>query len=57
MEERVGMVHCDLVIKGGRVATATDVFEADIGITGETVVAIARSCRPAGSRSTRGARS
>lgn len=36
------MVHCDLVIKGGRVATATDVFEADIGITGETVVAIAK---------------
>ncbi|MEZ5857473.1 MAG: flavin reductase [Geminicoccaceae bacterium] len=40
--ETVGMVHCDLVIKGGRVATATDVLEADIGITGETVVAIAK---------------
>jgi dihydropyrimidinase len=36
------MVHCDLVIKGGLVATEDAVVEADIGITGETVVAIAR---------------
>lgn len=36
------MVHCDLVIKGGKVATATEVFEADIGITGEGIVAIAK---------------
>lgn len=35
------MVHCDLVIKGGKVATATGVFDADIGITGEKIVAIA----------------
>ena len=35
------MVHCDLVIKGGTVATETGVFEADIGITNETIVAIA----------------
>ena len=37
------MSQCDLVIKNARVATATDVFEADIGITGEKVVAIAES--------------
>lgn len=30
----------DLVIRGGTVATATDVMEADIGIRGETIVAI-----------------
>ncbi len=35
------MVHCDLVVRGGRVATAGDVVEADIGITGEKVVALA----------------
>ncbi len=35
------MVHCDLVIKGGLVATETGVFEADIGITNETIVALA----------------
>ena len=35
------MVHCDLVIKGGLVATETGVFAADIGITNETIVAIA----------------
>jgi dihydropyrimidinase len=34
------MVHCDLVIKGGLVATETAVFVADIGITNETIVAI-----------------
>jgi dihydropyrimidinase len=34
------MVHCDLVIKGGLVATETAVFAADIGITNETIVAI-----------------
>ncbi len=32
----------DLVIRGGRVATASDVFEADVGIVGETVSAVAR---------------
>jgi dihydropyrimidinase len=36
------MVHCDLVIKGGLVATESAVVEADVGITGETVVAIAK---------------
>ncbi len=30
----------DTVIRGGTVATATDVFQADIGISGETVVAL-----------------
>ena len=37
----------DLVIKGGRIATAIDVFEADIGISGETVAAIGRGLGPA----------
>jgi dihydropyrimidinase len=32
----------DLIIRGGRVATTTDVFEADIGISGETIAAIGR---------------
>lgn len=36
------MVHCDLVIKGGLVATASGTVEADVGITGETIVAIAK---------------
>ena len=36
----------DLVIRGGRVATASDVFEADVGISGETVAAIGRDLRP-----------
>lgn len=35
------MVHCDLVIKGGLVATEDAVFQADVGITNDTVVAIA----------------
>ncbi len=32
----------DLVIRGGHVATASDVFEADVGLVGETISAIAR---------------
>ena len=39
----------DLVIRGGRVATVSDVFEADVGITGETIAAIGRGL-PAGRR-------
>src|ERR1700742_4475342 len=39
----------DLVIRGGRVATVSDVFEADVGISGETTAAIAREL-PAGKR-------
>lgn len=35
------MTMCDLVVKGGTVVTASDVFTADIGITGEHVVALA----------------
>src|SRR3954467_13627560 len=30
----------DLLIRGGRVATVSDVFEADVAISGETIVAI-----------------
>lgn len=36
------MAQCDLVIRGGLVATEDAVIEADIGIAGESVVAIAR---------------
>ena len=32
----------DLLIRGGRVATVSDVFEADVAISGETIVAIGR---------------
>src|SRR6266700_8247185 len=32
----------DLLIRGGHVATVSDVFEADVAITGETIVAIGR---------------
>src|SRR6202047_4999850 len=32
----------DLLIRGGRVATASDVFEADVAISGETITAIGR---------------
>jgi dihydropyrimidinase len=32
----------DLIIRGGRVATATDVFEADVAVSGEIIVAIGR---------------
>ena len=39
----------DIVIRGGRVATASDVFEADVAIAGETVAAIGRDL-PAGKR-------
>jgi dihydropyrimidinase len=39
----------DLVIRSGRVATVSDVFEADVGITGETIAAIGRNL-PAGQR-------
>jgi len=39
----------DLVIRGGRVATASDVFDADVGIVGETIAAIGRTL-PQGKR-------
>src|SRR3984885_8344724 len=39
----------DIVIRGGRVATVSDVFEADVAITGETIAAIGRNL-PAGKR-------
>ena len=37
----------DLIIRGGRVATATDIFEADVAITGESIAAIGRGLGPA----------
>jgi dihydropyrimidinase len=39
----------DFVIRGGRVATTSDVFEADVAIVGETVAAIGREL-PTGKR-------
>jgi len=39
----------DLVIRNGRVATVSDVFEADVAVTGEVIVAIGRNL-PAGKR-------
>ena len=36
------MTEFDLVVRGGTVATATGVFDADVGIAGEQVVAIGR---------------
>jgi dihydropyrimidinase len=33
----------DLVIRGGRVATASDVFDADVGIAGESIAAVGRN--------------
>src|SRR5437667_3272379 len=32
----------DLLIRGGRVATASDVFEADVAISGEKIAAVGR---------------
>ena len=37
----------DLIIRGGRVATTTDTFEADVAIAGETIIAIGRGLGPA----------
>src|ERR1700687_4347858 len=37
------MTDLDLVIRGGTVATDTEVFQADVGISGERVVALAPS--------------
>jgi dihydropyrimidinase len=37
----------DMIIRGARVATATDVFEADVAISGETISAIGRGLGPA----------
>ena len=36
----------DVVIRGGRIATASDTFDADLGITGETIAAIGRALPP-----------
>ena len=36
------MQSFDLVIRGGTVATATDVMEADVGVSGESIIALGR---------------
>ena len=36
----------DLVIRGGTVGTSSDVFVADVGITGEAIVAVGRDLAP-----------
>ena len=41
-----GMTEYDLVIRGARIATASDVFEADIGITDGKIEALGRSLAP-----------
>lgn len=40
------MTNFDLVIRGGTVATDTDVFQADVGVSGERVVALGASLGP-----------
>jgi dihydropyrimidinase len=42
------MSKLDLIIRGGTVATASDTFEADIGIAGGKIVALARDLGDAG---------
>src|SRR5215470_6674478 len=37
----------DLIIRGGRVATTTDTFDADVAIAGETIAAVGRGLAPA----------
>ncbi len=37
------MAQFDLVVKGGRIGTASDVFTADIGIKGGRITALAES--------------
>jgi dihydropyrimidinase len=37
----------DIVIRGGKIATASDVFDADLAVAGEEVVAIGRDLGPA----------
>ena len=39
-------IFLDLIILGGRVGS-TDVFEADVAITGETIAAVGRGLPPA----------
>ena len=52
------MSDFDLVIRGGTVATASEVFEADVGVSGERIAALGPSlARAAGARSTRAASS
>ena len=43
----------DLVIRGGRVATASDVFEADVAVAGETIARHRPHLPAGGARSTR----
>ena len=40
------MTALDLVIRGGTVATASDVFQADVGVTGEEIVALGAGLGP-----------
>lgn len=37
------MTEFDLVVRGGTVATATDVFQADVGVSSERIAALAAS--------------
>ena len=40
----------DLVIRGGRVATASEVFEADVAISGEAIAATGRPTSRSGTQ-------
>ena len=47
----------DLVIRGGTVATAADIMQADVGIVGETIAALGRDLPSADAKSMRAASS
>ena len=40
------MANFDTVIRGGTIATASNVFEGDIGIIGESIVAVGKDLAP-----------
>jgi dihydropyrimidinase len=42
----MGESSYDIVIRGGTVATASDTFQADVGIAGETIAALGRDLAP-----------
>jgi len=44
--DRVSVMTYDIVIRGGTVGTAADVFEADVAISGESIAAIGKGLGP-----------
>ena len=51
------MADFDLVVRGGEIATAVDVFHADIGVRGGCIAALAQGLPGESARSTRAASS